>query len=134
MPALGRLLREHRLASPPVVSTDGHPVFSSSAGTPLDARNIDRRVFAPALKRAGLDGSRLRWHDLRHMFASILVAQGEDAVYVSEQLGHADAAITFRVYARLFDRAERRKRAAARLDASHGRLFGDTEALSRLGR
>jgi integrase len=76
----------------------------------------------------------LRWHDLRHTFASILVAQGEDAVYVSEQLGHADAAITFRLYAHLFDRAERRQRAAARLDASHGRLLGDTEALSRLGR
>jgi len=131
MPALGRLLREHRLASPPALSTDGHPVFSSSAGTPLDARNIDRRVFAPALKRAGLDGSRLRWHDLRHTFASILVAQGEDAVYVSEQLGHADASITLRLYAHLFDRVERRQQAAARLDASHGKLLENAPGDSR---
>jgi integrase len=51
MPALGRLLREHRLASP--LSSDEHPVFASEAGTPLDSRNIDRRVFGPAVKRAG---------------------------------------------------------------------------------
>lgn len=109
-------------------------MFSSSARTPLDARNIDRRVFGPALKRAGLDESRLRWHDLRHTFASILIAQGEDAVYVPEQLGHADAAITFRVYAHLFDRAERRQRAAERLDASPGRLLAGPDGRQVVGR
>lgn len=43
---------------------------------------------------------------------------------MSEQPGHADAAITFRVYVHVFDRAEGRRQAAARLDASHGRLLG----------
>jgi len=52
-------------------------------------------------------------------------------VYVSEQLGHADAAITFRLYARLFDRAERRRQAAARLDASHGKLLETAPGDSR---
>lgn len=131
MPALGRLLREHWLALPPALSTAAHPIFATSAGTPLDARNIDRRVFGPALKRAGLNTTRMRWHDLRHTYASILIAQGEDAVYVSEQLGHADAAITFRVYAHLFDRGERRQQAAARLDASHGKLLENAPGDSR---
>jgi integrase len=42
-------------------------------------------------------------HDLRHCFASMLIAAGADVVFVARQLGHANPAITLRVYAHLFD-------------------------------
>jgi integrase len=48
---------------------------------------------------------------LRHTFASILISKGHDLVFVSRQLGHANAAVTLKVYAHLFD-AERHAAAA----------------------
>ena len=65
-----------------------------------------------------MDGrAKLRWHDLRHTFASLLVAQGLNVVYVSRQLGHASPDITLRVYSHLFDQAEHGQRASAALEA-----------------
>ena len=43
---------------------------------------------------------------MRHTFASILVAIGKDATYVTQQLGHTDPASTLRVYARAMRRSE----------------------------
>jgi hypothetical protein len=43
-------------------------------------------------------------HDFRHTFASLLIAQGLDVVFVSRQLGHANPATTLKVYASEFDR------------------------------
>jgi len=65
------------------------------------------------LKAAGLSGIRL--HDLRHYFASGLIAAGCDVVTVQRALGHASAATTLRVYAHLWPSAEDRTRAAASL-------------------
>ena len=42
-------------------------------------------------------------HVLRHCFASLLIAQGEDMTFVGSQLGHANPSITLRVYAHLFE-------------------------------
>ena len=78
-------------------------VFPSTTGTPLDGRNMIRTVFEPARKRAGL--GRLRFHDLRHSYASVLIAQGVHPKVISEQLGHASVAITMDRYSHLFDRA-----------------------------
>lgn len=61
------------------------------------------------MERAKLDGDerpKLRFHDLRHTFASLLVAESLNVVFVSRQLGHASPDITLRVYAHLFDGAE----------------------------
>ena len=46
---------------------------ASSKGTPLDAQNIVNRHFKPLLRRAGLPD--IRWHDLRHTYATLLLAR-----------------------------------------------------------
>jgi integrase len=123
MPGLGRLLREHRLRSP--FSADGDLVFPSRTGAGLD-RTVARGALARAMRSARLDGvdkPRLRFHDLRHTFASLLVAQGENVVFVSRQLGHASPDITLKVYAHLFDAAEHAERASAALQESFGNVL-----------
>ena len=62
-------------------------LFPSERGTPLDGGNMVCRYFRPALRKAGLPT--IRFHDLRHSFASLLIAQGEHPKLISEQLGHA---------------------------------------------
>jgi integrase len=81
----------------------GDYVFASSTGTPLDGRGMIRDVFEPARKKAKLPA--VRFHDLRHSYASILIAQGEHPKVISEQLGHASVTITMDRYSHLFDRA-----------------------------
>jgi integrase len=61
----------------------GSPVFTTTRGTPVDPDDFRRRVFAPALARAGLDPS-TRIHDLRHTSASLYLASGATVREVME--------------------------------------------------
>ena len=119
MPALSRMLREHKLATPYSAETDF--VFSSAAGTAFYWRNVARRGLGAALELAKLQ--HIRWHDMRHTFASLLIAEGANVVYVSRQLGHASPDITLRVYAHLFDHAEQAMRTSAALEAAFADLL-----------
>jgi integrase len=125
IPSLGRTLKEHRLAS--AFSSDDDPVFASLAGTPLGWRNVERRGMDKAVESAGLDRvagkRRPTLHDLRHTFASMLIAQGLDVVFVSRQLGHKDPTVTLRVYADLFDHARHTNTARSALEATVGQLL-----------
>jgi integrase len=127
MPALGRLLREQRERAFGLgYARPEHYVFASSVGTPLHFRNVARRALDPAMDAAGLTGEgrgHLRWHDLRHCFASILISQGHDVVYVSRQLGHSSPSVTLDVYSHLFDGAEHAERARDALEAGFGSLL-----------
>src|SRR4029079_15677776 len=71
-------------------------VFASVTGTALDESNV-RKAFNRILDAAGLH--RRGPHQMRHTFASLLLQHGAPITYVSQQLGHRDAAITLRVYA-----------------------------------
>ena len=73
-------------------------VFPASNGVPLDSRNLVRRHLKPILKKAGLPES-VRFYDLRHTCASILLASGENVKTVSERLGHAGIQLTLDTYA-----------------------------------
>jgi len=74
-------------------------IFATSEGRPLFKANFARRVFHPLLKKAGL--RRIRFHDLRHTFASRLIQNGESLAYVKEQMGHSSIKITVDTYGHL---------------------------------
>lgn len=98
MSQLANELRKLRLASP--FSNDADLVFCSRAGRTIAHRNLTARGLEKAARLAGLKG--VTFHVLRHTFASMLIAKGHDPVFVSRQLGHANAAITLKVHAHLF--------------------------------
>jgi integrase len=116
IPELGRLLRRFRLASRHTASKD--LVFSTSNRRSIGDRNLAQRGLEKACARAGLED--VTFHTLRHTFASILIAQGLDPVFVSRQLGHANPAITLRVYAHLFDAARHADTARQRMQEEYG--------------
>ncbi len=71
-------------------------VFANRQGGFLDMYNVKRRYFKRVLRKAGLRD--IRFHDLRHTFASQLLCNGANILYVSQQLGHANPQITMKVY------------------------------------
>jgi len=74
-------------------------VFSNGAGNPENNGNLLRRGFYPALRRAKL--RHVRFHDLRHTYASLLIANGEHPKYIQSQLGHSSIQVTMDVYGHL---------------------------------
>jgi integrase len=75
---------------------DSGLVFATSKGTPLDAQNIINRHFKPLLRHAGLP--EIRWHDLRHTCATLLLSRGTHPTYVQKLLGHASVQLTLDRY------------------------------------
>jgi integrase len=90
-------------------------VFPDADGGPWHEVWWYDNVFTPALRRAGLP-SRIRFHDLRHTYASRLLHQGESMLAVSRLLGHSTITVTERTYAHLFPDAL--DRMTERLDAT----------------
>lgn len=71
-------------------------VFTVPGGAPIDKGNLARRDFKPLLERAGLPS--IRFHDLRHSAASILLEMGVHPKIVAEMLGHSQISITMDIY------------------------------------
>jgi integrase len=78
-------------------------VFATVRGTPLHESNFNRRMWRPALERAGLTQAGYRFHDLRHTCVSRLVAAGADVKLVQAIAGHSSPAITLKRYSHLLD-------------------------------
>ncbi|MBA2452911.1 MAG: site-specific integrase, partial [Chloroflexia bacterium] len=79
-------------------------VFTTSLGTPLDARNV-RRWFTRLLEDANLPV--LRFHDLRHSCATLLLAQGVAPRLIMETLGHSQISLTMNCYAHVLPTMQR---------------------------
>jgi integrase len=91
---------------------DHELVFCSRLGRPLLARNVYRK-FQSLLEQAALP--RVRFHDLRHTAATLLLASRVNPKVVSEMLGHATVAITLDIYSHVLP--DMQQDAAAALEA-----------------
>lgn len=87
-------LKRWRLACP---KSEHDLVCPAANGRPMQSSDLLRTGFLPALRRAGV--RKVRFHDLRHSFASNLLCDGIDVVTVSKALGHANVHITLTTYA-----------------------------------
>src|SRR5207253_1848792 len=76
--------------------TDYDLVFSDQRGQPLVGSHVTERLFKPAMRQLGLPV--IRFHDLRHTAATLLLMQGTHPKVVSELLGHADIGLTLDAY------------------------------------
>lgn len=93
-PSALAVLRRHKASRKVVRLGEGY-VFGTVKGTRLDHRNDSRR-FQRAVLPAGIEHH--RFHDLRHTYATMLLARGVDVAVVSKALGHADLATTVDIY------------------------------------
>lgn len=93
-------------------------VFTTTTGTMLDPRNMLRSFYAimstpdptdpePDPKKKHKLLPRLRFHDLRHSAATLLLAQGVDARYIMELLGHSSITLTMNTYAHVLKEMHR---------------------------
>jgi integrase len=71
-------------------------IFTTDTGAPINPSNLRQRSFTPLLKRAGLP--HMRFHDLRHTCATLLLSRGVHPKFAQELLGHATIAITLDTY------------------------------------
>lgn len=114
-------LRQHRAKQAPErlhlgpAWEDNDLVFPNQVGRPMERQNLTRRLFGPALQRAGLP--HIRFHDLRHSAATLLLSQGVHPKVVQERLGHSTIAVTMDIYSHVMPSLQRE--AAQHLD----RLF-----------
>ncbi len=113
---LKTVLQQHHARMKAEALKAGHSVpelaFTSEAGTPYDGTNV-LKSFRAALRKAKL--RKIRFHDLRHSYASWLIANKESLAYVRDQLGHSSIQITVDLYGHLVPGENRE--AVNRLDA-----------------
>jgi integrase len=100
-PSLAILLREHKAQQTTMRQElgmevkDTDLVFSHPDGSPVRPDTVTR-TFASIARSVGLPG--LRFHDLRHAHASLMLQQGVSVKVISERLGHSGVAITLDTY------------------------------------
>lgn len=95
-PAMLTELKKWKLACP---RNSLDLLFPNDAGGPLNHNNMVNRIFNPTLEAAEIE--RIRFHDLRHTYASLMIDQGENIKYIQSQLGHSSPTVTLNVYAHL---------------------------------
>jgi integrase len=87
-------------------------VFCTERGTPIDPRNALRH-FKSLLAKAGLPDS-IRFHDLRHSCATLLLARGMNVKVISELLGHSNPTLLLTTYGHVLPQL--RDQTAAEMD------------------
>lgn len=93
---LREALELHKMTAP---ASPDDLVFCAKDGRPLDPNNMVKREFNPTLAQAGL--RRVRFHDLRHTYAAVLVSHGVNVKVIQTLLGHASIQTTLDTYGHL---------------------------------
>ena len=120
-PELVHELKKWKLACP---KGELELIFPTEEGTPENAANLLYRRFFPTLRRAGLP--LMRFHNLRHTYVSLLIAQGEHPKYIQSQLGHSSINVTMDIYGHFMETVN--QKAASRLGRA---VLGDTDSQTR---
>jgi hypothetical protein len=81
-------------------------VFSTRNGTSINGRNLSRAYYQ-AIIQSGVPS--IRFHDLRHTHASLLLAEGENLRVIADRLGHSQVSFTAHTYTRAATEAQRKK-------------------------
>jgi integrase len=115
-PKMMGLLKKWKLASLP---NNLNLVFPNESGNPINHNNMVNRHFNPALKTAKL--ARIRFNEMRHTLASLLIAQGENPKYIQKQMGPSSPTVTLNIYAHLMKKVN--QEAACKLGNN---VFNDT--------
>jgi integrase len=76
-------------------------MFNTEEGIPGNAANLLYIRFFPAPRRARLP--RMRFYNLGHTYASLLIAQGEHPKYIQSQLGHSSINVKMDIYGHLME-------------------------------
>lgn len=84
---------------------DKNYVVSKPDGDPFSPNGISNN-YARFMKRHNEEIRYLKFHGLRHTYASVLIEQGENPKTVQHNLGHADVALTLQVYSHSYDTAQ----------------------------
>lgn len=92
--------------------TDGETLVFLHRGAAVNGFHVTERNLKPLLRKAGLPV--IRFHDLRHVFASLMLSNGTRPDLVAQMLGHSNPATTLRIYAHLMPGDQ--QAAMARLD------------------
>lgn len=80
-------------------------VFPYEDGLPWDRSRFRRTIWVKAFENLDDEGvKRFRFHDLRHLFASLAIASGADAKQVQRWMGHSSITTTFDRYGHLYER------------------------------
>jgi integrase len=97
-------------------------VFLNQESRPIDINTLRRRIWYPALKRAGLRARTL--YQTRHTFATLMLATGENPEWIARQLGHTSTQMLFQRYAKFIPNVTHRDGAA--FLGAYRRWFGST--------
>jgi integrase len=97
--------------------TDRDLVFCNEVGRPLHPKSVSHRLHHRLLRQLGLPI--IRFHDLRHTAATILLGRGVNPKIVSSMLGHASIAITLNTYSHVLPHMQH-----AASDAMKAALWG----------
>lgn len=95
---VAELLSEHMSSAPRRLGRS--PLFTTAEGDLVRHSNFYDRVFKPAAVHIGKPG--LRFHDLRHSYAALLIALGAHSRAIMERMGHSNIATTMQTYGHLF--------------------------------
>lgn len=120
-------LAAHLAAYP---ASAGGLVFPDDDGSPMRRTAFSRRVWGPARRAAGVSAA-VKFHELRHYYASLLIRHGESVKTVQARLGHASAAETLDTYSHLWPDSDDRTREA--IDAVLGASAADSVRTVRGG-
>lgn len=76
-------------------------VFTNLRGSPVHPTNFRTRIWQPSATLAGFPG--MHYHDLRHIYASTLIAGGVNLALVARLMGHSNPQVTLTVYSHFFE-------------------------------